>query len=166
MIVPTVDRGLLPDDFCEIEIDGLSPLMWSTSGLGICPRNCRANVDRLSTYRRCPSAYSVSNASELLPDPLTPVRQISLFRGSDDVDAAEVVLAGTSDNDIGSGHRCAVELQFRLRSSRSTRSMLRTLERKLDILRLNGYAEKATIFRSSHRRIVRVIQHQVWRHNG
>ena len=56
MIVPTVERGLLPDDFCEIEIDGLRPLMWSTSGLGICPRNCRANVDRLSTYRRCPSA--------------------------------------------------------------------------------------------------------------
>src|SRR3954447_9842278 len=81
-MVPTVERGLLPEDFCEIEIDGLNPLIWSTSGLGIWPKNWRANVDRLSTYRRWPSAYSVSNASELLPLPETPVRQISLFRGS------------------------------------------------------------------------------------
>src|SRR3954470_19341481 len=81
-MVPTVERGLLPEDFCEIEIDGLRPLMWSTSGFDICPKNCRANVDRLSTYRRCPSAKSVSKASELLPEPETPVRQISLLRGS------------------------------------------------------------------------------------
>jgi hypothetical protein len=77
VIVPTVERGLLPADFCEIEIDGLSPPMKSTSGLGIWPRNCRAKLDKLSTYRRWPSAYSVSNASELLPEPLTPVRQIN-----------------------------------------------------------------------------------------
>lgn len=70
MIVPTVLRGLLPLDFCEIEIDGLKPPIKSTSGLGSWPRNCRAKLDRLSTYRRWPSAYSVSKASELLPDPL------------------------------------------------------------------------------------------------
>jgi hypothetical protein len=51
--------------------------MASTSGLGIWPKNCRAKLDKLSTYRRWPSANSVSNARELLPDPLTPVRQIN-----------------------------------------------------------------------------------------
>ena len=49
VIVPTVDRGFWPLDFCEMEIDGLKPEMRSTSGLGICPRNCRAKLDRLST---------------------------------------------------------------------------------------------------------------------
>src|SRR5438477_11058847 len=81
-MVPTVDRGFWPLVFCEIEIDGLRPVIDSTSGFGIWPMNCRAKVDRLSTYRRCPSAYSVSNASELLPEPETPVRQMSLFLGS------------------------------------------------------------------------------------
>ena len=38
MIVPTVERGLLPLDFCEMEMDGLNPEIWSTSGLGIWPR--------------------------------------------------------------------------------------------------------------------------------
>ena len=42
----------------------------------------RANVDRLSMYRRCPSAYSVSNASELLPEPESPVTTVSRPRGS------------------------------------------------------------------------------------
>ena len=33
----------------EMEIEGLSPAIKSTSGLGICPRKCRAKLDRLST---------------------------------------------------------------------------------------------------------------------
>ena len=32
-------------------------------------------------YRRCPSAKIVSKASELFPDPLTPVRTTSRSRG-------------------------------------------------------------------------------------
>jgi hypothetical protein len=47
--VATVDRGLVPADFCAIEIDGERPVTLSTSGRGNCPRNCRAKVDRLST---------------------------------------------------------------------------------------------------------------------
>ena len=34
MIVPTVERGLLPADFCEIEIDGLRPADQVDVGLG------------------------------------------------------------------------------------------------------------------------------------
>src|SRR5947199_5929939 len=64
-----------------MEIEGERPSIESTSGLGICPKNCRAKLERLSTYRRCPSAYTVSNASELLPEPLTPVRRINWLRG-------------------------------------------------------------------------------------
>jgi len=56
VIVATVDRGFVPADFCAIEIAGDRPVTLSTSGRGSWPRNCRANVDRLSTYRRCPSA--------------------------------------------------------------------------------------------------------------
>jgi hypothetical protein len=47
---------LVPADFWAMEIDGDRPVTLSTSGRGSCPRNWRANVDRLSTYRRCPSA--------------------------------------------------------------------------------------------------------------
>ena len=35
-----------------------------------------------------------------------------LVAGQRDIDAAQVVLAGTTDNDIGSGHQCAVDLQL------------------------------------------------------
>jgi len=42
VIVPTVERGFVPADFWLIEIDGDSPRIWSTSGLGIWPRKCRA----------------------------------------------------------------------------------------------------------------------------
>ena len=56
VIVATVERGLFPADFCAIEMDGESPVTLSTSGRGSCPRNCLANVERLSTYRRWPSA--------------------------------------------------------------------------------------------------------------
>ena len=41
----------------------------------------KPEVDSDSTYRRCPSAYTVSNASELFPDPDTPDITTSLFRG-------------------------------------------------------------------------------------
>src|SRR5512140_1472777 len=64
-----------------METAGESPSMWSTSGLSICPRNCRAYADSDSTYRRCPSAKIVSNASDDLPDPERPVMTTILSRG-------------------------------------------------------------------------------------
>src|SRR4051795_7680728 len=82
LTVPTVDRGLREVVFWSIEIAGDSPSMESTSGLSICPRNWRAYADRDSTYRRCPSAYSVSKASDDLPEPDRPVMQIRALRGS------------------------------------------------------------------------------------
>src|SRR4051794_6735522 len=56
--------------------------MKSTSGLSICPRNCRAYADSDSTYRRCPSAKIVSNARLDFPDPDRPVKTIRESRGS------------------------------------------------------------------------------------
>src|SRR5688500_18977113 len=60
---------------------GGRPEIDSTSGLSICCRNCRAYVDRLSTYRRWPSAYKVAKARLLLPDPEGPVMTIRRLRG-------------------------------------------------------------------------------------
>jgi hypothetical protein len=54
--VPTVERGLRLAPFWSMEMAGDRPSIWSTSGFSICPRNCRAYADRLSTYRRWPSA--------------------------------------------------------------------------------------------------------------
>lgn len=51
------------------------------SGFRITPKNCLAYDERDSTYRRCPSAYNVSNASELLPLPERPVKTTNLFLG-------------------------------------------------------------------------------------
>src|SRR4051795_1516907 len=80
-MVPTVERGLREVDFWSIETAGDSPSMKSTSGLSICPRNCRAYDDSDSTYRRCPSAKIVSNARLDLPEPDKPVKTISASRG-------------------------------------------------------------------------------------
>jgi hypothetical protein len=49
VIVPTVERGFFDVDFWSIETAGESPSMKSTSGLSICPRNCRAYADSDST---------------------------------------------------------------------------------------------------------------------
>src|ERR1700712_2737301 len=80
-MVPTVDLGFFEVDFWSIETAGDSPSMKSTSGLSICPRNCRAYEDNDSTYRRCPSAKMVSKASEDFPEPDKPVKTTSESRG-------------------------------------------------------------------------------------
>jgi hypothetical protein len=80
-VVPTVERGLRVLVFCSIAIAGLMPWIRSTSGLSIRSRNWRAYEERLSTYRRCPSAYSVSKARLDFPEPLTPVMTISRCLG-------------------------------------------------------------------------------------
>src|SRR5579863_1699895 len=80
-MVPTVDRGLRFVVFCSIEIAGLKPSIESTSGRSIWSRNCRAYADSVSTYRRWPSAYIVSKANELFPDPDNPVTTVKVLRG-------------------------------------------------------------------------------------
>src|SRR3954470_7202540 len=76
-----VDLGFAPALRCSIAIAGERPSMKSTSGFSRRSRNCLAYAERLSTYRRCPSAYKVSKASEDLPDPLNPVMTTSFSRG-------------------------------------------------------------------------------------
>ncbi len=67
--------------FCRIATGGAIPSISSTSGFSMRSRNCRAYADSDSTYRRCPSAYTVSNASEDLPDPDTPVTTVNFSCG-------------------------------------------------------------------------------------
>ena len=64
-----------------MDIAGDSPVIESTSGLCITPKNCLAYDERDSTYLLCPSAYSVSKASDDFPLPDTPVNTTSLFLG-------------------------------------------------------------------------------------
>src|SRR3954470_12140631 len=75
--VATVDRAFFTVFFCSIAIAGRIPSISSTSGRSIRSRNCRTYVDIDSTNRRCPSAYSVLNASDDFPDPDGPVRTVS-----------------------------------------------------------------------------------------
>ena len=75
--VPTVERGLCEIVFCSIDMDGESPSILSTSGLSIPPMNCLAYADSVSMKRLCPSAYIVSNASDDLPEPESPVNTIN-----------------------------------------------------------------------------------------
>ena len=60
---------------------GGRPSIESTSGFCIWSKNWRAYAERLSMYLRWPSAKMVSNASELLPLPLTPVITTRQSRG-------------------------------------------------------------------------------------
>ena len=80
-MVPTVERGFLLIVFCSIDITGLKPLILSTSGLSMLPKNCLAYAEKVSKYLRCPSAYIVSKAKDDFPLPLKPVITTSLFRG-------------------------------------------------------------------------------------
>src|SRR5262245_9457791 len=81
VIVPTVERGLEPTVFWSIDTTGESPFTKSTSGFLSWPMKRFANVDIDASSRRWPSAYTVSNASDDLPEPLTPVTTTSLSRG-------------------------------------------------------------------------------------
>src|SRR5262249_10556708 len=74
--------GLRPLAFCWIEIDGARPVIESTSGLGICPRNWRGEVGRGPTYPRRPPAYSGMKAREPFPAPPAAVMTINWFFGS------------------------------------------------------------------------------------
>ena len=49
MTVPTVERGFREVVFWSIEIAGLRPSMWSTSGFSIIWRNWRAYAESDST---------------------------------------------------------------------------------------------------------------------
>ena len=74
-----MDLGFFVIVFCSIAIAGQIPLISSTSGFSIFPRNCFAYEDKLSIYLLCPSAYRVSNANVDFPDPETPDITVILF---------------------------------------------------------------------------------------
>ena len=56
--------------------------MSRAAGLAIAPRNCLAYDENVSRYLRRPSRAIVSNASEDLPDPDTPVMTVSVPCGT------------------------------------------------------------------------------------
>ncbi len=80
--VPTVDRTLAPIRSWSTMMAVVRPSSTSTSGrasVGMKP--CRKAL-YVSLMRRCDSAAIVSNTSELLPDPDTPVKTVSRRFGS------------------------------------------------------------------------------------
>src|SRR5881409_1946840 len=96
-MVPTVERGFFDVDFWSIETAGDRPSMKSTSGLSICPRNCRAYDESDSTYLRWPSAKIVSNARLDLRAG-EPGEDDHRVAGQVEVDVAQVVLARASND--------------------------------------------------------------------
>ena len=81
--VPTVERGFRLVVFWSMEITGLKPVILSTSGRCIWPMKPRAYEEKVSMYRRWPSAKIVSKAKDDLPEPLKPVITVSFFLGID-----------------------------------------------------------------------------------
>lgn len=81
MEVPTVERGFRVLTFCSIAIAGGIPFMKSHSGLLMRLKIAVHRQKGFQTYRRCPSAYKVSNAKDDFPEPESPVITISLSRG-------------------------------------------------------------------------------------
>ncbi|OQC43196.1 MAG: hypothetical protein BWX61_01301 [Bacteroidetes bacterium ADurb.Bin035] len=74
-----MERGFTLAENCLIAMAGDRPVILSTSGFIILPKNCLAYALRLSTYFLCPSAYIVSKANEVLPEPDNPVTTV-IFR--------------------------------------------------------------------------------------
>ena len=74
--VPTVERGLEPMRSWSTTIALVSPSSTSTSGRAVVGRKPWTNALYVSLTRRCDSAAMVPNASELLPEPETPVNTV------------------------------------------------------------------------------------------
>src|SRR5918996_6554694 len=75
--VPTVERGLAPIRSWSTMIAVVSPSKTSTSGRDSVGMKPCTNALNVSLIIRCDSAAIVSNTSELLPDPETPVNTVS-----------------------------------------------------------------------------------------
>ena len=80
MIVPTVERGLWPDDFCGIEIDGLKPADVIDVGLGHLPQELPGEagqafdvpplpfgIERVERQRAFARAADAGEANQLVP---------------------------------------------------------------------------------------------------
>ena len=80
--VPTVERGSAPRRCWSTMIAGVSPSSTSTSGRASVGMKPWTNALYVSLISRCDSAAIVSNTSELLPEPDTPVNTVSRRLGS------------------------------------------------------------------------------------
>ena len=80
--VPTVERGSAPSRCWSTMIAVVSPSSTSTSGRASVGMNPWTNALYVSLISRCDSAAIVSNTSELLPEPETPVNTVSRRFGS------------------------------------------------------------------------------------
>ncbi len=75
--VPTVERGSAPSRCWSTMIAVVSPSRTSTSGRARVGMNPCTKALYVSLISRCDSAAIVSNTSELLPEPETPVNTVS-----------------------------------------------------------------------------------------
>src|SRR5688572_19262622 len=75
--VPTVERALAPMRSWSTMIAGVRFSRDSTSGRGGVAMKPWRNAEYVSLMSRCDSAAIVSNTSELLPEPDTPVKTVS-----------------------------------------------------------------------------------------
>ena len=75
--VPSVERGFAPSRSWSTMIAVVSPSRTSTSGRARVGMKTWTNVEYVSSMSRRDSAAIVSNTSELLPEPETPVNTVS-----------------------------------------------------------------------------------------
>ena len=104
MIVPTVERGFWPDDFCEIEIDGLRPADMVDVGLGHLPQELPGKARQ--AFDVAPLAFGIQRVEgqRAFARPADAGQANQLVAGQDQIDVPQVVFAGAFDDDIGSGH--------------------------------------------------------------
>ena len=104
MIVPTVLRGLLPVDFCAIEIDGLNPLTKSTSRLGHLPHELPGVVRKRLDVAALPFGIERIECERRFPAPGHTRKANQFATRQSQIDVTQIVLAGTFDPNFGRRH--------------------------------------------------------------
>ncbi len=104
MIVPTVERGFWPDDFCEIEIDGLRPADVVDVGLGHLPEELPGEARQAFDVPPLPFGIQRVERQRALARAADAGQADQLIARQTQIDVPQVVLAGALDDDVGSGH--------------------------------------------------------------
>ena len=108
MIVPTVERGFWPDDFCEIEIDGLRPADVVDVGLGHLAQELPGEARQAFDVPPLPLGIERVERQRALARAADAGQADQLVARQREVDVPQVMLAGPLDDDVGSSHRQSI----------------------------------------------------------
>ena len=122
MIVPTVERGFWPDDFCEIEIDGLRPRDEIDVGLGHLPEKLPGEARQAFDVAPLPFGIQRVERQRALARAAHAGQANQLVARQNEVDVPQIMLAGPFDDDIRGGHAEAGQQEKRWCTSVSRNS--------------------------------------------